>query len=617
MAHFITMIVVVLTTVFGNVDAGEVKITASDAEASDFFGWAVDIDGDYMVVGAYQEDDGGASAGAAYIYFRDQGGSNNWGQVAKIAASDPAAGDQFGHSVGISGDYVIVGANQDDDVAINSGSAYVFNRNQGGVDNWGQVTKLTASDPALFDLFGNKVTINGDDVAIWAAGEDDGGTSAGAVYVFNRNQGGADNWGQVVKLVPADAAGFDQFGYGMSFDGDELLVGSSSHDAGGTNTGAAYLFGRDEGGTDNWGQVTKLTASDAQDGDQFGISVSISGDDIVVGAYGEDDGGNFSGAAYIFNRNQGGADNWGEVKKLTASDAEASDQFGWTVAIDGDYIVVAAPGEATNGGAGYSFWRDKDGADNWGQVDKQIASEATTGFGYNLALTADNAVFGTSGSEAAFLYETTADLSLSVSLSAFSAIAGDQEVKIEWTTASEKNNAVFLLERSADGQVFYLISEVPGQGNSSQPTDYQFIDHLVTNGQTYYYRLGDRNLNGQITWHETILVTPHALESPEPLSEVPGNFHLHQNYPNPFNPETTIRFEIPAGKEASQQIRLQVFNGSGQLVRNLVDGALASGVYEVVWYGRDDQGNEQASGVYFLNFESSFFSQTRKMFLIR
>ncbi|MCH8066348.1 MAG: FG-GAP repeat protein, partial [Chloroflexi bacterium] len=108
-------------------------------------------------------------------------------------------------------------------------------------------------------------------------------------------------------------------------------------------------------------EVRKLLASDAQAGDRFGVSVAVSGDTAVVGAHGEDAGGSNAGAAYVFQRNQGGTDNWGEVKKLSSSDAEAGDQFGRSVAVSGDTVIVGAFAEDAGGsaaGAAYLFDRD-------------------------------------------------------------------------------------------------------------------------------------------------------------------------------------------------------------------------------------------------------------------
>ncbi|MFC1968587.1 Ig-like domain-containing protein, partial [Chloroflexota bacterium] len=338
---------------------GEVqKLTASDGAPEDHFGSSVSTSGDTIVIGAADDDDNGSSSGSAYVFERNQGGADNWGEVQKLTASDGAAGDDFGISVSISGDTIVIGAGGDDDNGDGSGSAYVFERNQGGADNWGEVQKLTASDGAAFDGFGYSVSVSGDTIVVGAGGDDDNGNGSGSAYVFERNQGGADNWGEVQKLTASDGAGFDFFGWSVSISGDTIVVGAWGDDDNGWSSGSAYIFERNQGGADNWGEVQKLTASDGAVGDAFGHSVSISNDTIVVGARWDDDNGEDSGSAYVFERNQGGADNWGEVKKLTASDGAATDFFGYSVSIGGETIVVGALGDDDNGwwsGSAYVF----------------------------------------------------------------------------------------------------------------------------------------------------------------------------------------------------------------------------------------------------------------------
>jgi len=386
---------------------GEVtKLTASDAQVSDLFGISVAISGDTAIVGAYGEDEKGSDAGAAYIFERDDGGADNWGQVTKLTASDAQTSDFFGEWVAISGDTAIVGASGEDEKGSGAGAAYIFERDEGGADNWGEVTKLTASDAQALDEFG-RVAISGDTAIVGARFEDEKGFFAGAAYIFERDEGGADNWGEVTKLTASDAQDNDYFGHSVAISGDTAIVGAPDEAEKGSKAGAAYIFERDEGGADNWGEVTKLTASDAQDNDYFGYSVAINlkpqsaarGDRAIVGARGEAEKGSDAGAAYIFERDEGGADNWGEVTKLTASDAQTYDYFGHSVAISGDTAIVGAPDEAEKGskaGAAYIFERDEGGADNWGEVTKLTASDAQTYdyFGHSVAISGDTAIVG-------------------------------------------------------------------------------------------------------------------------------------------------------------------------------------------------------------------------------
>ena len=214
-------------------------------------------------------------------------------QEAKLTANDAATNDFFGTSVAISGDSVVVGANLDDDGGSASGSAYVFTRS-GTV--WSQQAKLTASDAAAFDQFGTSVAISGDSVVVGANFDDDGGSDSGSAYVFTRS---GTVWSQQAKLTANDAAAGDAFGISVSISGDSVVVGAPSDDDGGSGSGSAYVFTRS--GTE-WSQQEKLTASDAAESDRFGISVAISGDSVVVGANLDDDGGSDSGSAYVFTR---------------------------------------------------------------------------------------------------------------------------------------------------------------------------------------------------------------------------------------------------------------------------------------------------------------------------
>ena len=227
-------------------------------------------------------------------------------EVKKLLASDAQAGDSFGWSVAMSGERAIVGARLEDAGGSEAGAAYIYQRGQGGADNWGEVKKLTASDAQAGDEFGFRVAVSGDTALVGARGEDAGGSSAGAAYVFGRDQGGVGNWGEVKKLTASDAQAGDEFGYGVAVSGDTAVVGALFEDTGGDGDGAAYVFVRDQGGVGNWGEVKKLTALDAQGGDEFGLGVAVSGDTAVVGARLEDTGGDGDGAAYVFGRDQGG-----------------------------------------------------------------------------------------------------------------------------------------------------------------------------------------------------------------------------------------------------------------------------------------------------------------------
>jgi spore coat protein U-like protein len=314
---------------------------------TDLYEGSVAVGGDIAIIGAPVDD-------AINIFYRNQGVVNNWGRVKMIQK-----GGRFGDTVAISGDTIAVGASETLVGGQRRGAAYIFQRNQGGTDNWGEVKQLIAADGAADDAFGYSVAISGDVVVVGAYYA--GNIQQGAAYVFYRNQGGANNWGQVKKIVAADGAAQDVFSNSVSIYGDKIVVGAPAADVNGkANRGAAYVFYRDRGGANNWGQAKKIVAADGAAGDIFGECVSIDEDTMTIGATSADVSGKVNqGAAYVFYRNLGGADNWGQVQKLTASDGASSDQFGITPQVNGSTLVVGAYADAA-----YVFYRDRGGANN-------------------------------------------------------------------------------------------------------------------------------------------------------------------------------------------------------------------------------------------------------------
>jgi hypothetical protein len=380
-------------------------LVALDGAAGDGFGIALALDGSMAVVGSYAATVGGnVGQGAAYVLGRHQGGTDNWGLVKKLVASDGAAGERFGRAVAIDGDTIAVGAWQ---AAVSGktgqGAVYIFARNQGGANNWGQVKKVTASDGTYYDYFGWALALSGDTLVVGAWGDDDNGSQSGSAYIFLRNQGGANNWGQLKKISAApDSAADDYFGYSLTLDGDTLVVGAYGDDVGSyADHGSAFIFQRNQGGADNWGLLKKITqAPDSAASDVFGFAVALDGDTLVVGAQYDDDRGNASGSAYVFARDEGGTENWGLVKKLTGSDGAANDFFGRAVAISADKLVVGANGDNVGAnadqGSAYLFASDEGGTDNWGEVKKLTAPDGAANdfLGWAVAVSGDAVLAG-------------------------------------------------------------------------------------------------------------------------------------------------------------------------------------------------------------------------------
>ncbi len=430
-------------------------LKASNTEGQDWFGSAVAVSGDTVVVGAPGEDssatgvngnedsNGRSNSGAAYVFVRD--GNGNWSQHSYLKASNVSSGDGFGSSVAVDGDTVVVGAPWQGTTASNSGAVYVFVRDGGG--NWSQQAFLKASNAGTNDYFGTAVAVSGDTIVAGAPyersnsreingdGADNSAISAGAAYVFVRD---GTTWSQEAYLKASNSDAWDKFGESVAVDGDTAVVGAAEEDSNATgingtgddpstdfNSGAVYVFVRN-GGT--WSQQAYLKASNTDAWDQFGASVAVSGDTVVAGAPGEasrakevngdqeDNSAGFAGAAYVFARS---GTTWSQQAYLKASNAEEGDVFGYRVALSGNIVAVQAVEEASNAkgingnqannsmseaGAVYVFAR-------WGTMWRQRAylkaSDTKTGgvFGIGLAVSEDTVVAGSNSIETAYLFD--------------------------------------------------------------------------------------------------------------------------------------------------------------------------------------------------------------------
>lgn len=359
-------------------------IVASDATKSDWFGRAVDIDGVRAIVGAKLDDDGQDRAGSAYVYFFD---GSQWTEEAKLTAPSPGENDQFGNTVGISGDTIVVGAwlaNATN--GSNSGASYVYQRDSAS-GNWSLVKQLLGSDTSPADHFGVDVDIDGDKIIVGADLDDPAGSASGAAYVFERNSGGTNQWGETHKLVPSFAQARDHFGEAVAVSGNSFVVGARFDDHSfGTNAGSAYVFDI-EGGVVT---ETILRGFDTGSGDQFGNAVDIDENWVVVGAWLEDldefevPKRSNSGALYLFSRHgyttfnrEGPWVQEAHLRRWTFEDQSVyptgGDRLGASVAIDGmtivsssGYIDTYSNGERIdNSGSAYVFAPSERNSGNW------------------------------------------------------------------------------------------------------------------------------------------------------------------------------------------------------------------------------------------------------------
>lgn len=323
------------------------KINASDGAAGDAFGSAVAISGDWAVVGAYADD---SFKGAAYVYKRISGA---WIQQQKLTAADGAAGDCFGVSVSMNGNYIIVGANKANS---NKGAAYIYKLTN---SVWGQHKRVKASDGLSADLFGQSVAIYGNWAVVGAEGDNG---KKGSIYTFSVGDTSETEYSHLYASTQVASA---RFGCSVSMYNTRMIVGAYTENS----KGAAYLFGQSGG---IWQAASQqLLAYDAASGDNFGCSVAIYGDYAVVGASNGNvgsAGGTECGSAYIYKYKFTG---WEPIAELTPPDATAGDLFGRSVSMSGNYILIGAPGK--DNGAAYMY-----SVGGWSYIQKLTASGGAT-----------------------------------------------------------------------------------------------------------------------------------------------------------------------------------------------------------------------------------------------
>ena len=333
----------------------ERKITASDAALNDEFGAAVALSNNTLLVGV-PLDDGGVinsidDSGAVYVYVRNTE-SVTWALQEKLLADDPQAGDQFGFSVDVLGDTVIIGAPAEDEGGADAGAVYIFTRSG---DTWTQQDKLVASDASVAANFGVSVALDNNSVVVGA--DQEGGV--GAAYVFTLS---VATWSEQAKLNASDNASGDQFGLAVDISTDTVLVGAPKSDV---DVGAAYIFQRSTG---IWSEQQKLLSSDlVAPFNQFGSAVSIADSTAVVSdfyAANQLNTNGYGGAVFVFTNNAG---LWSEQQKITVPTspianifsneiggvvqmpiefrplANEFDSFGYSVSLDDNYLVVGAP----------------------------------------------------------------------------------------------------------------------------------------------------------------------------------------------------------------------------------------------------------------------------------
>jgi len=504
------------------------------------------------------------SSGSAYVFHYD---GSTWIEQAKVTASDGAVFAVFGTSVSISGEYALVGA--DGDGGNDVGAAYVFHYDG---STWVEEAKLISSDGAELDIFGTSVSISGEYALVGAAGEYT--TSPGSAYVFHHD---GSTWAEQAKLTASDGAGGDKFGNSVSVSSNYAIVGTPFDDSvNGTDAGSAYVFHYDGS---SWVELANLTASNGAAFDFFGLSVSISGNYAVVGANHHDYGNVIdAGSAYVFYYD---GSTWIEQAILTASDGAGLDGFGGRVSVSGDYALIGAGGDddnGTNSGSTYVY-----------------SGFSTQQEGISVEVTFDSTTVPVppEGGEVSFeaiLTNHTTD-TVYIQISAIVVITQPDSVIVvpEKTVhfapgeTLYKNRTLRIPGDAPAGVYTLTINWVDEDGNASSVSE-------------SFEKLGMGKISGD-----------------SPLEAIPEKMALHQNYPNPFNPTITIKYDL----NRDSHVSITVHNILGQEVATLVNEFQAAGYKSVVWDGKNNSGRYVASGVYICRMRAGDSDRFLRMLLTK
>lgn len=679
----------------------EAKITVANILPNANFGISVEICGDYIVAGAYLDRINNAYTGAAYIFQRN---GMNWVQHSKLVASDGNDSDYFGFDVAIDSNYVVIGAPNDDNSSANEGSVYLFKRYG---TNWVEEQKFVVQSAPTGGNIGYSVSINGNNIVAGAPNSIFQSQYTGLTYFWNQSETDS-TWSNAQYVVPNFYNNGERFGFSVSIVGDIATIGSNTGNP--NSGGVAYVF-RKQGSF--WIEEARLLPSDVHAGNNFGRAVCISSNGkICIGSPGDNGNGTSSGAVYVFKESN---NSWVQESKLIASDGDIDDVFGTSVYIEGNYIVVGAKGDGSNGSnSGSAYIKSVNNFVN-GNVTKNVSVDGVLSFdegsSNSLSVDEDTGIdiffsgvsnsssilcksfyeipansFNVSGNIPPFRWVITNnglvfnnaeirinldslpialtnsgsysiykrptegvgafsklattftgnqliantnsfsefiiaedDVGLPVKLINFKAISENGYINLSWKTETEQNNLGFKIKRSKyEKGTFETIAtykefeNLIGQGNSAFGKDYQWNDINVEENTKYFYLLSDVDFEGNEFEHNDLISSVNIGNQKDFDKEF--DFSLLQNYPNPFNPTTKIVYKLLS----DSKVHLTIFNLLGEKVKTLVDGSsVIAGKHTVSWNGKDEFGNSVSSGIYFYKISIGNESIVKKMLLLR
>ncbi|REE01506.1 MBG domain-containing protein [Marinoscillum furvescens] len=467
-------------------------LTASDREASDYFGQSVAISGNTILVGCPRKS---SNDGAVYVY---EGSGSSWSQTQKLTPS--VADSEFGDAVAIHGDQLVVGAYKHTGSLTYEGAAYIYERSGG---SWSQTATLNSPNAVTSGYFGNSVAIDANTVAIGAEQHAVNGTRNGAIYVYTKS---ASTWGLSATLTHNATSTSEYLGTSVSIDGDWIAAGArSGYNTSNTRSGAVFVYQKPQTGWADATETAKMYPSDGNASDYFGQSVSITGDQLIVGAYGHDLTGSNQGAAYIFERPTGGWVTASETKKITHETPEDSDYFGYAVAGDGATVLVGAylddNNDLSNTGSVFFYERDINYAPVFTKgADQQLRQWDTTA--QTIQNWATGIADGDDGSQTLHFEVTTDREELFTTLPSLSTNG-----TLNYTIAGDTGTATVSIVLKDNGGT--LFGGVDSSAVATFEIEVQPYFEVLTQidadeGHSHDYLIGDINGNGR---HDAIVFT--------------------------------------------------------------------------------------------------------------
>lgn len=520
----------------------------------------------------------------------------------KLIPNEREEASLFGVSVDVSGDFAVVGSPlatvlspDTSEYLYEAGAVYIYHFNSTN-KSWELIKKLLASDRDNYANFGLSVSLDNDILLVSSidlCADEICDSAFGRVYVFEREEGSLVNWKEIKKIEVEDRKTMDQFGYSVSLSGDYAVVGSPGHDFDIETTdsldesGAAYIFNKNKGGTDNWGLVKKLTAPERILGGLFGISTSIHNNIAVIGSLSMN-ADEYYGGAYIFELSN---NEWSFTDTLKNPYAGCGcDNFGLSVATHSKSVIVGAAAQdkllndtSAIGAAGAAYVFKKE-MNEWKFEEELTSSDPreSENFGASVSIYNNRVIIG----------------------------AKNRTDTLDTENVKENFGAAYLFEYANENwNEVDLMTAQDKESGDQFGTSVAISEHFVMAGSPY----NDYSLNGMNFIEDA--GGAYIIQYKEKTTTSIGNneglltdFNLFQNYPNPFNPSTRINYQI----KENNFVTLKVFDSIGREVSTLINKEQPAGNYNIEFSAAN-----LASGVYYYRLSVNDKSEVKKMILLR